>query len=108
MPPDSAGTAPAYDPKIWRLKTFFDAVPGFLDGSDTPRAYLERCLEDIARREDEVMAFAHMNAEGARAQADAATGRYRAGRALSPVDGLPIGIKDLIETRDMPTDTNGP
>ena len=100
---DSAGTAPAYDPKIWRLKTFFDAVPGFLDGSDTPRAYLERCLEDIARREDEVMAFAHMNAEGARAQVDAATGRYRAGRALSPVDGLPIGIKDLIETRDMPT-----
>ena len=104
MRPDSAGAAPTYDPTIWKLKTFFDAVPGFSDGPDTPRAYLERCLEEIASREDEVMAFAHLNAEGARAQADAATGRYRAGNPLSPVDGLPIGIKDLIETRDMPTE----
>ena len=104
MPPDSAGAAPAYDPATWRLKTFFDAVRGFSDGSDSPRAYLERCLEDIAAGEDEVMAFAHLNTEGARAQADAAAERYRAGNPLSPVDGLPIGIKDLIETRDMPTE----
>ncbi len=94
----------AYDPKSWRLKTFFDVVPCFLDGSDTPRAYLERCLDDIAAREDEVMAFAFLNADGARAQADAATTRYRAGHPLSPVDGLAIGIKDLIETNDMPTE----
>ena len=31
MPPDSIGAAPAYDPTIWRLKTFHDAVPNFLD-----------------------------------------------------------------------------
>ncbi len=104
MPPDSAGAAPAYDPTIWRLRTFHDAVAGFHDGSDTPRDYLERCLADIAAREDEVMAFAYLNTDGARAQADAATERYRAGHKLSPVDGLPIGIKDLIETKDMPTE----
>lgn len=104
MAPESVAATTAYDPKTWRLKTFFDVVPGFLDGSDTPRDYLERCLDDIAAREHEVMAFAFLNADGAREQADAATERYRAGRPLSPVDGLPIGIKDLIETKDMPTE----
>ena len=34
--------------------------------------------------------------------ADEASARYREGRALSPVDGMPIGIKDLIETKDLP------
>ena len=37
--------------------TFHDAVPRFRDGSDTPRAYLERCLETIAAREPVVKAF---------------------------------------------------
>jgi len=100
----SPNSVPSYDPTTWRLKTFFDAIVDFPDGSDSPRDYLERCLEEIARRESEVMAFAHLNIEGARAQADAATERYRMGHAMSSVDGLPIGIKDLIETRDMPTE----
>jgi len=29
--------------------------------------------------------------------------RWKAGRPLSPIDGMPIGIKDLLETKDMPT-----
>ena len=55
--------------------TFHDAVPRFRDGTDTPRAYLERCLETIAAREPVVQAFAAMNAETARAAADASTAR---------------------------------
>jgi Asp-tRNA(Asn)/Glu-tRNA(Gln) amidotransferase A subunit family amidase len=100
--PDEA--APRYEPKTDRLLTFYDAVARFHDGSDTPRTYLERCLETIAAREGSVMAFAHLDTEGARRAADAATERYRHGRALSPVDGMPAGIKDLMETRDMPTE----
>ena len=36
--------------------------------------------------------------------ADASAERWRAGRALSSIDGMPIGIKDLLETKDMPTE----
>ena len=96
--------APGYDPAGWTLLTWRDAVPRFRDGGDSPRAFLERCLEAIAAREDEIRAWAFLHPEGARAAADAATARYRAGRPLSPVDGLPIGIKDLMETFDMPTE----
>src|SRR3546814_18037211 len=38
-----------------------------------------------------------------RSAADAATQRYRDGKPLSLIDGMPVGIKDLIETKDMPT-----
>src|SRR5215831_18593527 len=33
----------------------------------------------------------------------ASTSRWQAGRPLSAIDGLPMGIKDLLETRDLPT-----
>lgn len=84
--------------------TFHDAVPRFRDGSDTPRAWLERCLETIARREPVVKAFTAVNEAGAREAADASSARWKAGKPLSPIDGMPIAIKDLLETKDMPTE----
>lgn len=98
----------SYSPKTFRALSFHDARPGFLGGSDTPRAYLERCLETIAAREPVVKAWVARNEEGARAAADAATRRYLAGQPLSAIDGMPIGIKDLFETRDMPTQMGSP
>ncbi|WP_207538768.1 amidase [Sabulicella rubraurantiaca] len=95
---------PRYSPRDFRALTFHDAVAGFRDGKDTPRDYLERCLEAIASREPEVRAWVRLNEAGAREAADASTQRWKAGRPLSPVDGMPIGIKDLLETRDMPTE----
>ena len=94
----------SYDPAAFRGLAFHDHLGRFRDGSDTPRAYLERCLETIAVREPVVRAFVTVNAEGARAAADASTARWRAGAPLSAIDGMPIGIKDLLETRDMPTE----
>ena len=93
-----------YDPKTHSLIAFHDRVAAFRDGADTPRDFLERCIGEIEAREDEIMAWAHVDFDGARKAADAAGARYRAGAPLSPVDGLPIGIKDLIETADMPTE----
>ena len=96
--------AGSYDPRTFQALTFHDATPAFRDGGDSPRAYLERCLAAIAARDPVVRAFVVVNAEGARAAADESTARWRAGRPLSAVDGLPIGIKDLLETKDMPTE----
>ena len=93
----------SYTPGGFRPLTFFDRVPEFLAGRDTPRDYLERCLATIASREPEVRAFVTLNEAGARKAADESTARYRAGKPLSAVDGMPIGIKDLYETEDMPT-----
>jgi Asp-tRNA(Asn)/Glu-tRNA(Gln) amidotransferase A subunit family amidase len=93
----------AYSPQLFEPLTFFDMTPRFRDGRDTPRAYLERCLAVIADREPVVKAWVVLNPSGARGAADASTERYRRGLPISPIDGLPIGIKDLIETKDLPT-----
>jgi Asp-tRNA(Asn)/Glu-tRNA(Gln) amidotransferase A subunit family amidase len=93
-----------YDPRTFRALTFHDAVARFRNGSDSPRAYLERALETIAAREPVVKAFAHLNEEGARATADASAARWKRGAPLSAIDGMPVAIKDLLETKDMPTE----
>ena len=92
-----------YDPREFKALSYHDATAAFGDGADTPRAYLESCLETVAAREGVVRAFAARNDDGARAAADASTARWKAGRALSAIDGMPVAIKDLLETKDMPT-----
>ena len=100
----NAPERPAYDPRAFKALTFHDATARFRAGTDTPRAYLERCLEVIAAREPVVRAFVVVNEAGARAAADASAARWKAGRPLSAIDGMPVGIKDLLETKDMPTE----
>ena len=47
----------SYNPKASGVITWHDAIPTFLDGGDTPRAYLERCLATVDAREPTVRAF---------------------------------------------------
>ncbi|MEI6160834.1 MAG: amidase family protein, partial [Roseococcus sp.] len=94
-----------YDP-AQRLPDFSTARRGFSAGTDKPRALLERGLSVIAAREGEIHAFAHLDIEGARAAADAATARYAAGRPISLLDGCPVGIKDTLAVRGMPGEMN--
>lgn len=97
-----------YHPGSFRPLTFHDATAAFANGTDSPRDYLERCLATIAAREPVVQAWVALNEAGAREAADASTARWKSGIPLSRIDGMPIGIKDLIETRDMPTRMGSP
>jgi Asp-tRNA(Asn)/Glu-tRNA(Gln) amidotransferase A subunit family amidase len=80
----------------------------FAAGKDTPRDFLERCLGQIHALEPRVGAFVTLNIDGARKAADRASARWKDGKPLSPIDGMPVGIKDIIETEDMPTEQGSP
>jgi Asp-tRNA(Asn)/Glu-tRNA(Gln) amidotransferase A subunit family amidase len=80
----------------------------FCEGRGTPRAFLEHCLAAVKRYDRTIEAFVTLDERAARKAADAATRRYKAGRPLSPVDGCPIAVKDIIATADMPTQMNSP
>ena len=110
MAPDTAQgvSLGSYDPTTVKLLSWHDHVPKFRDGSDTPRAYLERCLETIEAREPEVKAFTAMAVTVARKAADKATTRYKDGKPLTVVDGMPVVIKDLYEVKGMPTELGSP
>ena len=90
--------------KTFAPRPFLAASKQFTVSADSPRAYLERCLETIAAREPVVKALTALNETGARAAADASAARWKAGKPLSLIDGMPIAIKDLLETKDMPTE----
>jgi Asp-tRNA(Asn)/Glu-tRNA(Gln) amidotransferase A subunit family amidase len=87
---------------------FFSAARDFAAGADTPREFLERCLARLEAHEPAVGAFVCHDIAAARAAADQSAARWRDSRSLSPIDGMPLGIKDIIETADMPTEQGSP
>jgi len=89
-------------------KPYLSATRRFADGSDSPREFLERCLAEITALEPKIGAFVHLNIEAARAAADQASARWRQRHPRSKIDGMPVGIKDIIETADMPTEQGSP
>jgi Asp-tRNA(Asn)/Glu-tRNA(Gln) amidotransferase A subunit family amidase len=69
---------------------------------------MERCIEDIERLDGDVGAFVVTGLEAARAAADESTARWAAGNQLSPIDGMPIGVKDIMETASFSTEQGSP
>ena len=90
------------------MRSYLDATKNFASGKETPRAFLERSLQLLDSWEPRIGAFVCTNLPAARAAAEKSTERWRAGKPLSPIDGMPVGIKDIIETVDMPTEMGSP
>jgi amidase len=73
-------------------------------GELTSEALVISCLDRIAAREDAVHAWAFLDPEYAVKQARAIDRE----RPRSLLHGVPVGIKDVIDTSDMPTEYNSP
>jgi Asp-tRNA(Asn)/Glu-tRNA(Gln) amidotransferase A subunit family amidase len=86
----------------------FAPAARYTGGRPSPRNYLETCLERVGVAEPEVQAFVAMDIEAARRAADASAGRWRDGKPLSPIDGMPVALKDILETADLPTGFGSP
>ncbi len=84
--------------------SYLAATAGFKSGEDSPRDFLERCIKVIEAREPTVGAFVTTNLDGARKAADESGARWKSGSTLSAIDGMPVGIKDVMETADMGTE----
>ena len=78
--------------------TATDAARAIRAGTLTPTDLLEACLDRLATREPVVQAMAFLDP----AQARTATPRP------GPLCGLPIGVKDVLDTVDMPSEYNSP
>ena len=74
------------------------------DGRLTSHELVEACLKRIEAREPEVQAWAFLDPEHALRQARAADEQRKRGRPLGPLHGLPVGVKDIVDTADMPTE----
>lgn len=69
----------------------------------SPLEATRAALDRIDRFNGEVNAYVHVDREGAEAAAHASARRWGQGRPLSPIDGVPVSLKDLTEVAGMPT-----
>ncbi len=83
-------------------------LPRLAKGDVQATELVDACLSRISEREPEVQAWAFLNADFARAQARSADEHRARGRPIGPLHGLPVGIKDIIDTKGVPTENGTP
>ena len=74
------------------------------DGLLTSEEWVGACLERIRALEPKVQAWTFLDEEHALAAARAADEKKRSGEAFGALQGVPVGVKDIIDTADMPTE----
>jgi Asp-tRNA(Asn)/Glu-tRNA(Gln) amidotransferase A subunit family amidase len=73
-------------------------------GTLTSEALVRGCIERIAETEPRVQAWTFFDPQLALQQAREADRRQAAGEFLGPLHGVPVGVKDIFDTADMPTE----
>jgi Asp-tRNA(Asn)/Glu-tRNA(Gln) amidotransferase A subunit family amidase len=84
------------------------AAAAIASGEISAEGVMQACLDRIAEQERSVGAFAFIDPTAALADARAADTRRREGKGVGPLHGVPIGVKDIIDTADMPTENGSP
>ena len=84
-------------------RTAAELVDALAAGETTSVEVTRAHLDRIADVDGAVHAFLQVDAEGALAQAAAADERRAAGTPASPLDGIPIAVKDVLATQGLPT-----
>lgn len=97
----SAVDDPPDSPAAWPATTVADAIRA---GEVTSAEVVGACLDRIAERDGQVHAWVHLDPERVLAEAR----RRDAAAAVGPLHGVPVGIKDLIDTADAPTAYGSP
>jgi len=74
------------------------------EGRASAEEVVSGCLARIRADEERVQAWTFLDEQRALEQARNVDRVRREGHALGPLHGLPVGIKDIIDTADMPTE----
>jgi Asp-tRNA(Asn)/Glu-tRNA(Gln) amidotransferase A subunit family amidase len=81
------------------------AVQRMADKRLKARELVEACLDRIEAREGQVHAWEAIDAEGARKRADLLDKRAR---PVGPLHGIPLAVKDIIDTKALTTECGSP
>ena len=84
------------------------AAADIREGRITSAELVSSCLERVGEVDSKVQAWAFLDGDHAMQQAEAADLHRKQGRAPGPLHGVPIGIKDIFDTADMPTELGSP
>ncbi|MFY0611103.1 MAG: amidase [Hyphomicrobiaceae bacterium] len=88
--------------------TAAEAARKIAEGAITAEELMQACLDRVAEREGDVRAWAYIDPDHALAQARRADEELKSGKIVGPLHGVPVGVKDVIDTADMPTQNGSP
>ena len=88
--------------------TASEARQQIADGALTSQQLVQACLERIGETDAGIGAWVHLDAEAALAQADELDDLRRRGRTLGPLHGIPVGLKDIFDVKNLPTECGSP
>jgi Asp-tRNA(Asn)/Glu-tRNA(Gln) amidotransferase A subunit family amidase len=88
--------------------TATEAVDAIASGRLSSLDLVKSCLARIEETDGAIHAWAYLDADGALSHAAEADRIRKAGLATGPLHGVPVGLKDIIDTRDMPTQLGTP
>ncbi|HEU4541212.1 MAG TPA: Asp-tRNA(Asn)/Glu-tRNA(Gln) amidotransferase subunit GatA [Jiangellaceae bacterium] len=84
-------------------KTAAQLAAAIKDGDTSAVEVTQAHLDRIAAVDEQIHAFLHVDADGAVAAARSVDERRAAGEQLGPLAGVPLALKDVFTTSDMPT-----
>ena len=90
------------------LLSAFEAVRLICDGVLSSEQLVEACLARVNEVDEQVQAWAFLDPEYALTQARALDQLRLEGRPIGPLHGVPVAIKDIFDTADMPTEYGSP
>ena len=85
-----------------------EAAADIRAGRITSGELVADCLKRIDEVEPDIEAWAFLDRDHAMRQAEAADDHRRQGKTSGPLHGVPVGIKDIFDTSDMPTEFGSP
>ncbi len=88
--------------------TASEALREMASGRLTSEALVSACLARISERDAAVEAWAHIEPEKVLREAREADASRARGGPSRPLAGIPVGVKDLIDTAEYPTEYGSP
>jgi len=77
-------------------------------GKLAPEELVRGCLDRIADTDGPIQAWAHLDPDYALRQAQLIDEFRESGHPVGPLQGIPVGVKDIIDTMDLPTECGTP
>ena len=86
------------------VKTLAETIADIRDGLVSAETVVDSCLARVEEVDKDIEAWAFLDPEHARGQARRLDEMRQNGEPMGPLHGIPVGVKDIIDTADMPTE----
>ena len=85
------------------MDTARQLITQMANGQLTSEALVRHCLDVIEKTDGQIQAWVHVDGDRALQQAQEMDLRRAQGKTLGVLHGIPVGLKDIVDTQDMPT-----